>query len=38
MEFDQQLGPYNLSHYEDWKRLSDFITKGIIERFGMLFA
>lgn len=32
MEFDRQLGPYNLSHYEDWKRLSDFITKSIIER------
>ncbi|XP_004490901.1 uncharacterized protein [Cicer arietinum] len=32
MEFDRQLGPYNLSHFEDWKRLSNFITKSIIER------
>ncbi|XP_057441951.1 uncharacterized protein LOC130733724 isoform X2 [Lotus japonicus] len=32
LEFDKQLGPYNLSHYEDWKRLSNFITKSIIER------
>lgn len=32
MEFDRQLGPYNLSHYEDWKRLSNFITKSVIER------
>ncbi|KAL2317240.1 hypothetical protein Fmac_031116 [Flemingia macrophylla] len=32
LEFDRQLGPYNLSHYEDWKRLSSFITKSVIER------
>ncbi|KAG5052955.1 hypothetical protein JHK87_005153 [Glycine soja] len=32
LEFDRQLGPYNLSHYEDWKRLSNFITKSVIER------
>lgn len=32
LEFDRQLGPYNLSHYEEWKRLSNFITKSIIER------
>ncbi|KAK2430793.1 AAR2 protein family [Trifolium repens] len=32
MEFDQHLGPYNHSDYEDWKRLSNFITKSIIER------
>ncbi|KAL5102046.1 hypothetical protein RYX36_006373 [Vicia faba] len=32
MEFDRQLGPYNLSHCEDWKRLSNFITKSIIDR------
>ncbi|KAI4307626.1 hypothetical protein L6164_030794 [Bauhinia variegata] len=32
LEFDRQLGPYNLSHYGDWKRLSNFITKSIIER------
>ncbi|KAJ7964520.1 AAR2 protein family [Quillaja saponaria] len=33
LEFDRQLGPYNLSQYGDWKRLSNFITMGIIERF-----
>ncbi|GAU31112.1 hypothetical protein TSUD_212190 [Trifolium subterraneum] len=32
MEFDQHLGPYSHSDYEDWKRLSNFITKSIIER------
>ncbi|KAG2391308.1 uncharacterized protein HKW66_Vig0129310 [Vigna angularis] len=32
LEFDRQLGPYNISHYEDWKRLSNFITKNVIER------
>ncbi|KAG4964794.1 hypothetical protein AAZV13_14G064500 [Glycine max] len=32
LEFDRQLGPYNLSHYEDWKQLSNFITKSVIER------
>ncbi|GMH19020.1 hypothetical protein Nepgr_020861 [Nepenthes gracilis] len=31
-EFDRQLGPYTLSEYGDWKRLSSYITKGIIER------
>ncbi|XP_050262636.1 uncharacterized protein LOC126707076 isoform X7 [Quercus robur] len=32
LEFDRQLGPYNLSQYGDWKHLSNYITKGIIER------
>ncbi|XP_021891312.1 protein AAR2 homolog isoform X2 [Carica papaya] len=32
LEFDKYLGPYNLSHYGEWKRLSNFITKDIIER------
>ncbi|CAJ2653165.1 unnamed protein product [Trifolium pratense] len=32
MEIDQRLGPYNHSNCEDWKRLSNFVTKGIIER------
>ncbi|XP_045828699.1 protein AAR2 homolog [Trifolium pratense] len=32
MEFDQRLGPYNHSNCEDWKRLSNFVLKGIIER------
>ncbi|GLT57248.1 hypothetical protein SLA2020_302350 [Shorea laevis] len=32
MEFDQHLGPYDLSHYGDWKRLSNYITKNTIER------
>lgn len=33
LEFDRQLGPYNLSHYGDWKQLSNYITNCIIERF-----
>ncbi|KAF7831073.1 protein AAR2-like protein isoform X1 [Senna tora] len=32
LEFDRHLGPYNLNHYVDWKRLSNFIMKSIIER------
>lgn len=32
LELDRQLGPYNLSQYADWKHLSNFITKSIIER------
>ncbi|KAM5558141.1 protein AAR2 [Rosa sericea] len=31
-EFDRHLGPYNLSQYGDWKRLSSYITKSTIER------
>lgn len=34
LEFDRQLGPYTLSQYGDWKRLSNYITKSIIERVG----
>ncbi|KAH7556945.1 hypothetical protein JRO89_XS11G0015500 [Xanthoceras sorbifolium] len=36
LEFDRQLGPYTLSQYGDWKRLSNYITKSTIERLGML--
>lgn len=32
LEFDRQLGPYTLSQYGAWKRLSNYITKGVIER------
>lgn len=32
MEFDRQLGPYDLHQYGDWKRLSNYITKDSIER------
>ncbi|GAV75828.1 AAR2 domain-containing protein [Cephalotus follicularis] len=32
LEFDKQLGPYNLSQYGYWKRLSNYITKSTIER------
>lgn len=35
LEFDRHLGPYNLSQYGDWKRLSNYITKIVIERIGM---
>lgn len=35
LEFDRQLGPYTLSQYGDWKRLSNYITKTTIERIGM---
>ncbi|MBA0583347.1 hypothetical protein Gorai_014207, partial [Gossypium raimondii] len=31
-EFDKHLGPYDLSLYADWKRLSNYITKSTIER------
>jgi hypothetical protein len=37
LEFDRQLGPYNLSQYGDWKHLSNFITKSVIERIGILY-
>ncbi|XP_041007723.1 protein AAR2 homolog isoform X2 [Juglans microcarpa x Juglans regia] len=33
LEFDRQLGPYNLSQNGDWKQLSNYISKSIIERF-----
>ncbi|GAB2288941.1 hypothetical protein Dimus_023247 [Dionaea muscipula] len=32
MEFDRQLGPYTLREYGDWKRLSSYVTKVIIEK------
>lgn len=31
-EFDRFLGPYSLSEYGDWKRLSNYITKDVIDR------
>ncbi|EXB66973.1 hypothetical protein L484_004898 [Morus notabilis] len=32
LEFDKHLGPYNLRQYADWTRLSNYITKSVIER------
>ncbi|KAK6266630.1 hypothetical protein QUC31_017467 [Theobroma cacao] len=32
LEFDKHLGPYDRSHYADWKRLSNYVTKSTIER------
>ncbi|KAF8407680.1 hypothetical protein HHK36_006815 [Tetracentron sinense] len=32
LEFDQQLGPYALNHFGDWKQISNYITKSTIER------
>ncbi|KAF2295380.1 hypothetical protein GH714_032708 [Hevea brasiliensis] len=32
LEFDRHLGPYNLSQYREWKRLSNYLTKNVIER------
>ncbi|KAJ8622893.1 hypothetical protein MRB53_031422 [Persea americana] len=32
LEFDRQLGPYALNHFGEWKHLSNYITKKIIER------
>lgn len=32
LEFDRYLGPYNLSQYGEWKRLSSYLTKTIIKR------
>ncbi|XP_076911522.1 uncharacterized protein LOC143569522 [Bidens hawaiensis] len=32
LEFDKYLGPYNLSQYGEWKMLSNYITKSVIER------
>ncbi|KMT18634.1 hypothetical protein BVRB_2g027630 [Beta vulgaris subsp. vulgaris] len=31
-EFDRHLGPYSLNDYGDWKRLSNYICKDVIER------
>ncbi|KAL6325979.1 hypothetical protein AAG906_038471 [Vitis piasezkii] len=35
LEFDRELGPYTLSQYGDWKRLSNYITKTTIERIAL---
>lgn len=32
LEFDKYLGPYSLSHCGEWKMLSNYITKSVIER------
>lgn len=32
LEFDRYLGPYNLSQYGKWKRLSSYLTKTIIKQ------
>ncbi|XP_021591761.1 protein AAR2 homolog isoform X3 [Manihot esculenta] len=32
LEFDRHLGPYNLSQYGEWKRLSNYLTKNVIDR------
>ncbi|CAH9105533.1 unnamed protein product [Cuscuta europaea] len=32
LEFDRQLGPYMLNQYEDWRHISNYITKAVIER------
>ncbi|XP_054797985.1 uncharacterized protein LOC129303018 isoform X2 [Prosopis cineraria] len=32
LEFDRHLGPYNLTNHVGWKRLSNFVTKSVIER------
>uniref|UniRef100_A0A7N0ZQY8 AAR2 protein n=1 Tax=Kalanchoe fedtschenkoi TaxID=63787 RepID=A0A7N0ZQY8_KALFE len=30
--FDKQLGPYPINQYVEWKRLSSFVTKAVIDR------
>lgn len=35
LQFDKNLGPYNLKQYSEWKQLSNYITKSTIERLGM---
>ncbi|KAK1320747.1 hypothetical protein QJS10_CPA03g00497 [Acorus calamus] len=32
MEFDHQLGPYALDRYGEWRQISNYITKDIVER------
>lgn len=32
LEFDRQLGPYTLSQYGEWKLLSNYLTRNVIER------
>ncbi|KAI7739375.1 hypothetical protein M8C21_010718 [Ambrosia artemisiifolia] len=36
LEFDRYLGPYALSQYGEWKMLSNYITKNVIERIGSM--
>ncbi|XP_031474511.1 uncharacterized protein LOC116246788 [Nymphaea colorata] len=31
-EFDQQLGPYALEHFREWKQISGYINKDVIKR------
>ncbi|TVU07028.1 hypothetical protein EJB05_47067 [Eragrostis curvula] len=31
-EFDDHLGPYNLDSFGDWKQLSSYLSKSVIER------
>ncbi|XP_066348471.1 uncharacterized protein [Miscanthus floridulus] len=31
-EFDDQLGPYNLDSYGDWKQLSNYLSPNVIDR------
>lgn len=31
-EFDNQLGPYNLDSFGDWKQLSSYLSQSVIER------
>uniref|UniRef100_M8BUL2 Protein AAR2 homolog n=1 Tax=Aegilops tauschii TaxID=37682 RepID=M8BUL2_AEGTA len=31
-EFDDQLGPYNLDSFGDWKQLSSYLSQSVIER------
>ncbi|KAJ3692384.1 hypothetical protein LUZ60_012734 [Juncus effusus] len=33
LEFDSQLGPYQLNRCEEWKNISDFLSQNIIEKF-----
>jgi hypothetical protein len=33
-EFDDQLGPYNLDSFGDWKQLSSYLAQSVIERLG----
>lgn len=33
-EFDKYLGPYAVNQFGEWKLLSNYITKSVIERIG----
>lgn len=35
LEFDRHLGAYDLTRYGEWKSLSNYLTKDVIERIGM---